>query len=549
MIDSMYEKSRGELRPLGIWTPTNSHPVFAGNDVVQRARRIRESVHIVAHPESGHLGLASGGEIKPGDFSVGQSGYFWMASLPPLYPEWLGDRSFTEAHGVRFPYVAGAMARGIASAQLVIEMARAGMLAFLGTAGLSPSRVARDLDTIEESIGASLLPWGANLIHSPNEPHVESELVDLYLQRGVTTVSASAFMKLTPPLVRYACTGLRADQQGRIQRRNHVVAKISRAEVARRFMQPPPEAMLRDLVQSGRLTEEEARLASHLPIAGDITAESDSGGHTDGRTLSALLPAMTKLAAEVRTKQGYDRAIRVGAAGGIGTPTAVASAFSLGASFVLTGSINQCTVEAGVAPSARAMLANAEQTDVALAPSADMFEIGAKVQVLSRGTMFASRANRLDKLYRTCDGLDDIPDSERDRLEKQIFGASIDEIWKQTRDFWQQEDPSQLERARQNPRHKMALVFRWYLGKSSRWPIDGTTKRQLDYQLWCGPAMGAFNQWVQGSFLEDTEQRRVVQIAHNLMEGAAQITRAHQLRTYGVPVPTAAFEFEPRPLH
>ena len=35
--------------------------------------------------------------------------------LPPLYPEWLGGRSFTEAHGLRFPYVAGAMANGIAT--------------------------------------------------------------------------------------------------------------------------------------------------------------------------------------------------------------------------------------------------------------------------------------------------------------------------------------------------------------------------------------------------------------------------------------------------
>lgn len=548
MPDATDETTRGDLRPLGIWTPTHSHPVFTGEDLRTRAQSIRESVHVVAHPDSGHLGLASGGAPVAGEFSTGPSDYFWMASLPPLYPEWLGDRSFTEAHGVRFPYVAGAMARGIASADMVIEMARAGMLAFLGTAGLSPDRVARELDTIEQALGPQQLAWGTNLIHSPNEPHVEAEVVELYLRRGVTTVSASAFMKLTPPLVRYACTGLSTDQQGRIHRPNKVVAKISRAEVARRFMEPAPEPMLRNLVQAGQLSEEEARLAAHLPVAEDITAESDSGGHTDGRPLSALLPAMTDLATEISAQRGYDRPIRIGAAGGIGTPTAVASAFALGAAYVLTGSINQCTLEAGVAPSARQMLAQAEQTDVALAPSADMFEIGAKVQVLSRGTMFASRANRLDRIYRDYDGLHEISESERAQLEKQIFRAPIDEIWQQTRKFWQSADPAQIERAEENSRHKMALIFRWYLGKTSRWPIDGTAERQLDYQLWCGPAMGAFNRWAKDSFLEDVEQRRVVQIAHNLMEGAAHITRAHQLRTYGVPVPAAAFEFRPRPL-
>ncbi len=548
MTEPELNRGRGELRPLGLWTPTQSAPAFGGEALEDRVRRVREPIHVVAHPETGHLGVGSGGELIPGEYSVGQSEVYWMASLPPLYPEWLGDRSFCEVHGVRFPYVAGAMARGIASAELVIAMAGAGMLGFLGTAGLPPARVARELDTIEQSLGGTGLAWGVNLIHSPNEPHVEEQVVDLYLQRGVNTVSASAFMKLTPPLVRYACTGLRSDEQGRIHRRNLVVAKVSRTEVARRFMEPPPKAMLDELIRQGKLTEEEGRLASQIPVAEDITAEADSGGHTDGRPLAALLPALTDLAAEITAERGYERNIRVGAAGGIGTPTAVASAFSLGAAYVLTGSINQCTVEAGVAPDARQMLATAEPTDVAVAPSADMFEIGAEVQVLSRGTMFASRANRLHKLYRDLDSLDEIPEKERAQLEKQVFRASIDEIWEQTRQFWQNEDPAQVERAEQNPRHKMALVFRWYLGKSSRWPIEGTADRRLDYQLWCGPAMGAFNLWAKGSFLEDTEARGVVQIARNLMEGAAKITRAHQLRTYGVHLPTSAFKFAPRPL-
>ena len=52
--------------------------------------------------------------------------------LPALYPEWLGDRGFLHAHGVRFPYVAGGMANGIATPRLVVAMARAGMLGFFG---------------------------------------------------------------------------------------------------------------------------------------------------------------------------------------------------------------------------------------------------------------------------------------------------------------------------------------------------------------------------------------------------------------------------------
>jgi hypothetical protein len=94
----------------------------------------------------------------------------------------------------------------------------------------------------------------------------------------------------------------------------------------------------------------------------------------------------------------------------------------------------------------------------------------------------------------------------------------------------------------------MALVFRWYLGRASRWAIDGDPARRMDYQIWCGPAMGSFNTWVKGSFLEPPEGRSASQIALNLLEGAAVVTRAQQLRSYGVPIPAAAFQFPPRPL-
>ena len=53
----------------------------------------------------------------------------------------------------------------------------------------------------------------------------------------------------------------------------------------------------------------------------------------------------------------------------------------------------------------------------------------------------------------------------------------------------------------------MALVFRWYLGQSSSWANAGEPSRTVDYQIWCGPAMAAFNEWVRGSFLEQPENR------------------------------------------
>jgi PfaD family protein len=158
--------------------------------------------------------------------------------------------------------------------------------------------------------------------------------------------------------------------------------------------------------------------------------------------------------------------------------------------------------------------------------------------VLKRGTMFPMRAAKLYDLYRACNSLGDIPSAERATLEKTVFRGPLEEIWRQTREFFNERDPRQVDRAERDPKHKMALVFRWYLGQSSRWAKSGDSSRKIDYQIWCGPAMGAFNEWVQGSPLEKPENRRVVVIAMNILYGAAVLLRAQGLRCQGVRLPT-----------
>ena len=531
----------------GAWQSPVTSPAFAPADLAAVVERVRQPSYVVQDPASSALGVAQGGESVPHDRTNGVPNWPMLALLPPLYPEWLGDRSFSEVHGTRFPYVSGAMANGIATTEIVVAMARAGFLGFFGAAGLAPERVSAAIDTLQSSLGDAL-PWGCNLINSPAEPAIEEAVADLYIRRGVLRVSAAAYMALTPAIVRIALSGIRQDANGRIQRSRYVFAKISRPEVARKFLEPAPQSILDGLVERGLLTADEARLGATVPVAEDLIVESDSGGHTDNRTLSTLFPTILALRDEVAAAQGYSRPIRCGAAGGIGTPTAVAAAFSLGAAFVLTGSVNQGCIESGLDEGGRAMLAQADIADVIMAPAADMFELGVEVQVLRRGTMFAVRARKLYELYRAYPSLEAIPPEERARVEKQILRATCEEAWESTRAYWASRDPAEVTRAESDPHHKMALVFRAYLGQSSRWAITGDPSRRADYQIWCGPAMGAFNAWVRGSFLEDPAARTVVQVARNLMEGASVVTRAQQLRSYGVPIPAVAFDYRPRPL-
>lgn len=520
------------LAPPG--APAASPPVFSPDGITACARRIREPVHVVSGPDGRELGLATG--QLPGGQVLG--------TLPPLYPEWLGGRTFCEAHKVRFPYVAGEMANGIATTGMVAAMARADMLGFFGAGGLAYADVERAVRTLARELGPRP-NWGVNLIHSPSEPALESRVAELLLRCGVPRISASAFMELTPAVVWCSARGLRRGADGDIVRRTRMLAKVSRPEVAERFLSPAPASLLGPLVAQGRLTREEAELAALVPVAEDITVEADSGGHTDNRPLSVVLPSIAALRDTLCRRFGYRRPVRVGAAGGLGTPAAVAAAFALGASYVVIGSVNQTAIEAGLSDEAKAMLCDADIADVAMAPAADMFEFGVKLQVLCRGTMFAQRAGRLHAAYQAHASLEEIPAALRSSLERDVLRAPFDEIWQRTRAFWEQRDPSEITRAQADPKHRMALVFRWYLGSSSRWAITGDTSRRADYQIWCGPAMGAFNRWVAGTALAEPANRSVVQIALNLLEGAAVLTRAHQLRTYGVPLAPEAFTYTP----
>jgi trans-AT polyketide synthase, acyltransferase and oxidoreductase domains len=455
------------------------------------------------------------------------------AFVPACLPAALGDASFRDDHRLRYPYVAGAMANGIASVELVEAISRAGMLAFFGAAGLTLPVIDAAVQRLGRNLGE--LPFGCNLIHSPNEPDLENAVVDLYLRRGVRLVEASAYLDLTLPVVRYRLHGIHQDSEGRPITPNRVVVKVSRVEVATKFFTPAPERLVQELVRRGDLTAEQARLAARVPVAQDLTAEADSGGHTDNRPAITLLP--TLLALRDRLQERYRDPLRVGLGGGIATPAAASAAFAMGAAYILTGSINQACIESGSSDAVRAMLAQAEQADVAMAPAADMFEMGVKVQVLKRGTMFAMRAAKLYELYRAHAGLAELPAAERAPLEKNLFRAPLEEIWAQTRAYFLQRDPAQVERAEREPKHLMALVFRWYLGQSSRWANAGEPTRKLDYQVWCGPSMGAFNEWVKGSCLEPPRNRQVVTVALNILYGAAVLQRLQALRSQGIAVP------------
>lgn len=466
-----------------------------------------------------------------------------LTFIPPIQLQQLGDPNFLAFHGVKYAYVTGAMAGGIASEEMVIALGKAKILSSFGAGGLPPERLETAIKTIQAALPHG--PYAFNLIHSPNDMAIERRAVNLYLKYQVRTVEASAFLDLTPNIVYYRVAGLSLNDANQIEIKNKVIAKVSRREVATKFLQPAPPRILKELLEQGLITDLQAKLAAKVPMADDITVEADSGGHTDNRPLVCLLPSIIALRNEIQEQYNYQQPIRIGVAGGIATPESALAAFMMGAAYIMTGSINQSCIESGACEHTKKLLAQAEMADMIMAPAADMFEMGVKLQVLKRGTMFPMRAQKLYEIYRTYDSIEQIPLAERQKLEKQIFRKSLAEVWEGTATYLSQKNPEKLGKAVNNPKLKMALIFRWYLGLSSRWSTTGEKGREVDYQIWCGPAMGSFNDWVRGSYLAEPDNRRVVDVAHHIIKGAAFLYRIHNLKMQGMQIPEDYTQYRP----
>ncbi len=513
-----------------LWMPSDNSEYHDLSELPGALKNISRPL-VIVQAEAGPV-LVDSGTIQFDTVKDESKYYPVVAYASPAAVQNLGNQQFCLDHNIKFPYMAGAMANAIASVEMVEAMANANMLASFGAAGLQLSEIESAITRLKDSLADKT--FCINLIYTPGVKGHEEAVVDLCIKHQLRLVETSAYLKLTPAVVRYRVSGIHRNEQGEVITPNRIIAKASRIELASKWLSPPPEKMLEKLVQESAITPEQAEMAAEIPMAQDLTVEADSGGHTDNRPAISLIPTIIALRDRLQKQYNYRQALRIGAAGGIATPTSAAAAFAMGAAYLVTGTINQACQESGSSELVRKMLAEAEQADVTMAPAVDMFEMGVKLQVLKRGTMFAMRANKLYDIYKTNDSIDSIPTKDREQIEKAIFHEPLGAIWEKTTSFFNEHDPAQIEKAKTNAKHKMALIFRWYLGLSSRWANAGIEERQVDFQVWMGPAMGAFNEWSKDSFLSTPENRKVVDVAMNILFGAVVQNRINSLQQQGL---------------
>ncbi|WP_233901763.1 ACP S-malonyltransferase [Paenibacillus polymyxa] len=443
--------------------------------------------------------------------------------------EKLGSDEFKQDYNLKYAYLSGGMYRGIASKELVIKMGKAGMMGFLGTGGLTPEKIEEDIKYIKQALNQGQA-FGMNLLHTPDKPEKEEQNVELFMKYGVKNIEAAAYIGVTPALIKFRAMGLSELPDGTVVVNNRIIAKVSRPEVAQNFLSPAPEQLLEKMLKTGAISHQQAKWLREIPVADDLCLEADSAGHTDGGVAYVLMPAISKLREEMMEKYKYRKKPSIGAAGGIGTPEAAAAAFLMGADFIVTGSINQCTVESCTSDAVKDLLQQINIQDTAYAPAGDMFELGARVQVLKKGVFFPARANKLYELYVQHCSIDEIDEKTKKQLQERYFKKSFEDVYAEVKQYY---DQAEIEKAELNSKRKMALIFKWYFAYSSRAAIEGIAGCQVDYQIHCGPALGAFNQWVKGTELEEWRYRHVDEIALKLLAGTVKLLQLNARKEWG----------------
>lgn len=439
----------------------------------------------------------------------------------------LGSKEFVKDYAVKYPYVAGSMCHGISSAQLVIKMAQAGFLSFLGNNGLPLARIQELIITTKKHLYKDE-NFGINVDYFAGNSSRKMALIDLSIKHGVHVIEVSNYDQIGLELVKYRANGLEM-KNGQITINNKILIKTSLSKTAALFMQPAPLHLLEKLLQQKDITEQQFQLCQQIPMADDICVEGDGAWINRQAVTMIKLPEFMRLRHKFSKKQSnmfkHAGQIRIGASGGMGTPEAVAMVFAMGADFIVTGSINQCTVEARISDHAKHILQETTTDDTTYAISGELFESGAKSQIINKGSYFSARAQKLYDIYRLHDGLNDVDKKTKKHIEQHFFQRDCDSI---IDEIMTHADSKEKAAINNNEKLKMLKVFQWYFNHSRTLAIEGHQKQQKNYQIYCGPSMGAFNQWLEGGPFEKWQNRHVDQIAALLMDKTYAYVKKYQ---------------------
>src|SRR5699024_8160953 len=120
----------------------------------------------------------------------------------------------------------------------------------------------------------------------------------------------------------------------------------------------------------------------------------------------------------------------------------------------------------------------------------DTMEYGTQVQVLRKGVLFPPRANKLYELYKSHAALDEIDAETAEQVQRRYLKKRFGEVFAELRTSLPVEE---IERAERDPKHKMALVFRWYFEHALGQALSGSSEGRVEDQCHHWSSAGTSN--------------------------------------------------------
>ncbi|MDX3117863.1 ACP S-malonyltransferase [Streptomyces scabiei] len=417
----------------------------------------------------------------------------------PVAGERLGAARFRERYGAELAWVVSGTGDGAVAEEVCRAARTAGLAAFADPAPGAPDRTSLG--------GAARQGWGIGLRPGPDA----HEQVTALLAHDVRHVEAHHPHGPDAALVRFRFTGARRTPAGAPVAVRHVLARVTGLDQAAAFLRPPSAALLAELVRTAGLSAAEAEAARALPVASDLAVQAPGGWHADGADAYQLLPAVAALAA----RSPGPEPVHVGLCGVVGTPEQAATAFALGAAFLVSTSLTACAPAARLADTLKHTLARAGDDDVTWAPTERHATLGVPARVVRRGTLFPARAGLLHRLLRAHRYFADIPEHRRRHIEEHLLDGPVTA-------------PPAADAA--DGRLRTADVFRWYARETARRTPGGDPVRPLDHQLPCDPDLTHFNRVASGTPLAAWTARTPEAVAGHLLTNAAELLTARAPR-------------------
>src|SRR5207248_368032 len=130
-------------------------------DVLLKLWNAAGSASPATTPSNGHAASSGVADVLPP-----------RANPAGIRAEHLGSREFCDDYGLGYAYLTGSMFKGIASTDLVIRMARAGLMGFFGTGGLDVPRIDATIDELQQALGPNGR-FGMNLLYGLEDADLE----------------------------------------------------------------------------------------------------------------------------------------------------------------------------------------------------------------------------------------------------------------------------------------------------------------------------------------------------------------------------------------